>query len=56
MDGLKSLVRMMHEEAMVCPLFVGNDLSAKDKTLQGNIQWTIGHPNMWEPQNAWLSK
>jgi peptide/nickel transport system substrate-binding protein len=56
MDGLKSLVRMMHEEAMVCPLFVGNDLSAKDKTLQGNIQWTIGHPNMWEPQEAWLSK
>jgi peptide/nickel transport system substrate-binding protein len=56
MDGLKNMVKMMHEEAMVIPVWLSNDLSAQDPKLKGDILWTIGHPNMWEPQNAWLSK
>jgi len=53
---LKDMVRLMYNDAMVVPLYASATLSATDKTVQGDFRWTIGHPNMWEPANIWLTK
>ena len=53
---LKDMVSLMYTDAMVIPLYASPDLSAADKSLQGNINWTIGHPNMWNPADVWLDK
>jgi peptide/nickel transport system substrate-binding protein len=55
LSDLKDMVSVMYSDAMVIPLYASPDLSAADKTLQGDINWEIGHPNMWAPANAWLS-
>jgi peptide/nickel transport system substrate-binding protein len=55
LGNLKDMVRVMYDDAMVIPIYASPDLSAADKSLQGDINWTIGHPNMWAPANAWLS-
>jgi peptide/nickel transport system substrate-binding protein len=52
---LKDMVSLMYTDAMVIPLYASPDLSASDSHLQGDINWEIGHPNMWLPANVWLS-
>jgi peptide/nickel transport system substrate-binding protein len=53
---LKDMVSLMYNDAMLVPLYASPTLSATDKTVQGDFKWTIGHPNMWEPANIWLTK
>jgi peptide/nickel transport system substrate-binding protein len=53
---LKDMVRLMYDDVMVVPLYASPDLSAADNTLQGNSKWQVGHPNMWEPADIWLTK
>jgi peptide/nickel transport system substrate-binding protein len=55
LGDLKDMVSLMYTDAMVIPLYASPDLSAADSHLQGDINWQIGHPNMWAPANAWLS-
>jgi peptide/nickel transport system substrate-binding protein len=56
LNYLKDMVRVLNDDAMVCPLFGNPDLSAIDNTVQGDFKWEIGHPNMWEPADLWLTK
>ena len=53
---VKELVKLMYDDAMAIPLWSAPDISAASKDLKGDIQWMLGHPNFFEPQNAWLSK
>jgi hypothetical protein len=56
LNYLKDMVRILNDDAMVCPLYGNPDLSAIDNTVQGDYKWEIGHPNMWEPADLWLTK
>jgi ABC-type transport system substrate-binding protein len=57
MGIVKEMVKLMYDDAMAIPLWSAPDVSAVDtKVLKGDIQWMVGHPNFFEPQNAWLSK
>ena len=56
LGDLKDIVRLMYNDEMVIPLYASPTLSATDGTVQGDFRWTIGHPNMWEPGNIWLTK
>ncbi len=53
---LKEMVRLMYTDAMCIPIWSAPDISAAVKDLKGDIQWMVGHPNFYEPQNAWLAK
>jgi peptide/nickel transport system substrate-binding protein len=54
---MQKLIKVMYDDAMAIPIWAAPDLSAiNSKLLKGDIQWTIGHPNFFEPQNAWLTK
>jgi peptide/nickel transport system substrate-binding protein len=55
MGYLQDMVKLMYDDAMMIPTFAYPTLSAADQKLH-DVNWTQGHPNMWNPWNAWLSK
>jgi ABC-type transport system substrate-binding protein len=53
---MKDMMQILFNDAMAIPLWTSSDLTAVSNTLKGDFQWGLGHPNFYEPQNAWLSK
>lgn len=56
MTILKEMVRLLYADTMCIPIWSAPDISGAVKDLKGDIQWMVGHPNFFEPQNAWLAK
>jgi len=57
MGIIKEMVKLMYDDVMAIPLYAAPSLCAMDtKIIKGDIGWMVGHPNFFEPQNAWLSK
>jgi ABC-type transport system substrate-binding protein len=56
MQIFSSMMKTLFDDAMGVPLWMSVDPTGMSKALQGDIQWGVGHPNFFEPQNAWLSK
>jgi ABC-type transport system substrate-binding protein len=52
---VKQLITIIYNDSMVIPVWTGSDINAATPNLR-DIKWSVGHANMWEPADAWLSK
>jgi hypothetical protein len=56
MQVFSGMMKVLFDDAMALPMWMAKEPTAMSKSLQGDIQWGVGHPNFFEPQNVWLIK